>query len=205
MKRIVGIGILFLGLMAFCGVVSASTSSYTATNWDSSEHPYNGKIVIRETSTSTYRGRGYQFFSKSYTVGKVLYYTKSLIKVRCNEITIRNSWDSYSGNDVDRESRIFYRTLYRSTLASTSKYSTWDTSDNPYNGKIAIRGSSTYMNKLKGYQSVSKSYATGKILSYTNSLVKIRCLETTILTSWSSYFGKDVDKQYRVFFRTLYR
>ena len=191
--------------MAFCNVVSASTSNYTATSWDSSEHPYNGKIVVRETSTSTYKGTGYQSVSKSYTIGKVQYYTNSLIKVRCTEITVRNYWDSYSGNDVERESRIFYRTLYRSTLASTSNYTKSDTSNNPYIGKVAIRETSSYTSKLNGYQSVSKSYTTGKILSYTNSMIKVRCLETTTLTSWSSYFGKKVERQYRVFYRTLYR
>ena len=191
--------------MAFCGVASASTSNYTSTSWDSSEHPYNGKIVVRETSTSTYRGTGYQSVSKSYTVGKVLSYTSSSIKVRCEEITISNYWDSFSGYDVDRESRIFYRTLYRSTLASSDYYTTWDTSNNPYVGKIAVREVSNYTSKSTGYQYVSKSYTTGKIVSYTSSLIKVRCLETTILTSWSSYFGKDVEKQYRVFYRTLYR
>lgn len=95
-------------------------------------------------------------------------------------------------------------------LASATSTSTFNSKTNeytthPYKGKIAYTSTSTSTYKSNGYSSYIKETVIGKVVSFTSQKIRVRCVDTTIDTTWSTYSGKDVSKSVRVYYLTLYR
>jgi hypothetical protein len=91
------------------------------------------------------------------------------------------------------------------TSSSSYTSSSWEKTSNPYKGQIAYKETSKSTYKTTHYSSLIQTTTIGKVTSYTSSKIKVKCIETTITTTWDSYFGKNVEKSTRTYYMTLYR
>jgi hypothetical protein len=93
------------------------------------------------------------------------------------------------------------------SATSSSSYisNSWEKTSHPYKGQIAYKETSKSTYKTTHYSSLIQTTTIGKVTSYTSSKIKVKCIETTITTTWDSYFGKNVEKSIRTYYRTLYR
>ena len=92
-----------------------------------------------------------------------------------------------------------------STVTNSYTSSSWETTDHPSIGKIVYKETVTSVMKTKGYSDTTKQTIIGKVISYTKTTIKVRCVETTVETSYDSYLGKSVQKSTTVSYMKLYR
>lgn len=52
---------------------------------------------------------------------------------------------------------------------------------------------------------VSISTTYGKVVNYTNTKIRVKCTEKTLITSYSTYSGKDVNRSYYIYYKTIFK
>lgn len=88
---------------------------------------------------------------------------------------------------------------------TTSSISNWQSDYHPYIGKIMSKSTETDIYKSSQYKSITKVTMVGKAVKITSSKIIVKCTEKTVITSWSSYGGKNVETSYRTYWDTIYR
>jgi hypothetical protein len=90
---------------------------------------------------------------------------------------------------------------------SSTSYSSnsWEKTDHPYKGQIAYTEDSKTTYKSSVYCSIITMNTVGKVMSYTSSIILVKCVETIVETTWDPHNGKVIKRNSRVYFMKLYR
>lgn len=93
------------------------------------------------------------------------------------------------------------------TATTTKKISSvyWDNNDNPAIDKVVITIDTNITYSTGSYYSTTKITTIGKVESFTDEEIKVKCFETTDFTYYTPKSGTVTKTSDRTYYQTLYR
>lgn len=93
------------------------------------------------------------------------------------------------------------------TASTTKKIDSiyWDNNDNPAIDKVVITIDTNITYSTGSYYSTTRITTVGKVESFTNEEIKVKCLETTNFTYYKPKSGNITKISNRTYYQTLYR
>jgi hypothetical protein len=93
------------------------------------------------------------------------------------------------------------------TASTTKKISSvyWDNNDNPTIDKVVITIDTNITYNTGSYYSTTRITTIGKVKSFTNEEINVKCFETTNFTYYTPKSGNITKISNRTYYQTLYR
>ncbi len=93
------------------------------------------------------------------------------------------------------------------TASTTKKISSvyWDNNDNPAIDKVVITIDTNITYNTGSYYSTTRTTTVGKVESFTDEEINVKCFETTNFTYYTPKSGHITKLSDRTYYQTLYR